>query len=106
MALNPKSLASGQIGLAEATLYTCPVLSRVVVKQVVCYNGHASAVTVTLKLKRSGETARRLAVVSLDAGDHLILGSMEMGQTDEITGLTTVASVVDFIVTGYEEAIK
>jgi len=105
MTLAAGSLADGQLTLADTLLYLCPIMYRTVVNQVVCYNGHALPVVVTLWLKRSGGTARVIAKVTLDAGDELVYGPIELSQGDSIRGLADVTLMVDYALTGYQEVI-
>jgi len=106
MTLTAGSLADGQLSNSDALLYQSPVLYRTVVNQVVCYNSHVSAVQVILWLRRAGSTSRIIAKVTLDAGDELIYGPIELSEGDSIRGIASVPLVVDFSMTGYQEAVE
>ncbi len=104
MVLRAMSLASGELAAAEATLFSALTLKRTIAN-ITCFNGHVASVTVTLKVQRSGGTARVVVRQVLGADETLAFGPVELSEGDAIRGLASVASVVDYTITGLVEVM-
>jgi len=106
MTIAAKQLADGQLPDTESALYTAPASTTTYVKSIICNNTHASNTNIVyLFLQPSGGTSRRIARVSLDAGDTLYLDeSIVLDTGDAIRGYATNASEIDYIISGAEES--
>ena len=54
--------------------------------------------TLTLTISRNGGTARRLRRVELDVDEQFEITGLALNKTDSLLGITTTASVVDYVV--------
>lgn len=101
-------LANGQVAAAEADLYKAPAATVGYVKQVTLFNTDASTQTVTIWIKKSGGTSRKIRRIELtqnESCDLLDQGeTCELGAGDAIRAASSNANVVDFTVMGVEEA--
>jgi hypothetical protein len=108
MALSIKALADGQLANSKGTIYTTPALTQAIVphKGLSLVNSDSSARTVNLYVNRSG-TSRRVIPkdMSLGAGERFVLDqvlTLEAG--DLIEGDASAATVVDYVISGSENA--
>ena len=104
MTLRAMSFASGELATTEAVLYTALALKRTIVN-VNCFNRHTLSATVTIKVRRAGEAARIVVRQALGADETLTYGPVELSEGDAILGLTSVARVVDYTLSGYAEVV-
>lgn len=106
MALSIKALASGQLAVSKGTIYTVPGSTQTVVKSITMTNTDASTRTLNLYVNTAG-TSRRITPkdLSLIAGAQFILDHViTLEAADLIEGDASVASVVDFVISGAENA--
>lgn len=101
----PLRLYQGQPGTSEATLYTVPAATTVIVKQVVAANVSAAAATISLSLVPSGGTAgatnRLLGAVSIPANSSLSLDlSQVMTAGDFLSASQGTAAAVTLTISG------
>ena len=106
MTMTLKTLADGQLGVAKATLYTCPASTQTIIKTMSFVNTHVAGITMNIYVKPSGGTSRRimpktmaLSVNYLSIYDDEI--TLETG--DLIEGDASVAAVVDYVISGVEK---
>ena len=103
-----KSLADGQVAIAQTAIYTVPAATIAFVKQIRFFNTNAVTQLVEIWIKRSGGTARKQAQFQLDqneAADYLEEGgTLELSAGDAILAKTGTAAAVDYMVLGVEEA--
>jgi len=106
MTILGKQLADGQLPAAEGDLYACPADTRAFVKSISCTNTSAANTnTVTLYLKPTGGTSRRLVRVPLSSNDQLYyLAPETLDTADAIRGEATNAAEVDYVISGAVEA--
>lgn len=102
-------LYSGQLATTAATsIYTVPTSSTAKIATCVVCNTSAAAVTVTVALLKSGDTAdgthRVISTYSLAAGDSLSLtdyiGGAMLAEGESINITAGTAGVLDVILTG------
>lgn len=106
-------LVSQQLAATETTQYTAPStvsgnpLKSVTIKSAVLTNSSASAVTVSVSVLKSGQTAdgthRVLAAYSLTAGDSAVVAELIgtfLGPGDFISAIASAATSVAFVVSG------
>jgi hypothetical protein len=106
MAFTVQALADGQLADAKGTLYTTPGSTQTIIKSITLVNTDGSAQTVNLYAK-PGATSRRIIPkdMSLAAGAQFTLDcvlTLEAG--DLIEGDAATANVVDFVISGVENA--
>ena len=103
---------------SSSVLYTVPISTTAIVKQIVLCNTTASAVTVTLVLKplnvAQSTTQNFLTALSLAANETVMMStSLVLNNTgaaasattsDQIIGYASANSAVNIILTGIEEA--
>jgi hypothetical protein len=106
MAFTVQALADGQLAATKGTLYTTPGSTQTIVKSITLVNTDSSARTVNLYVNASG-TSRRIIPkdMSLAIGaqftlDHVIT----LEAADLIEGDASAATVVDFVISGVENA--
>lgn len=107
MAIATKNLASGQLGTTQADIYVCPVATTAVVRSISLVNGGTWYEFVSLYLKPSGGTARKIIPYKTMLGECECLettGIYTLGAGDSIQGYTNTASTVDYVISGVEEA--
>ncbi len=110
MAIQIKALANGQLGTtAQADLYTVPTGKATIVKNIRLVNTDTSPRTLNLYFKRSGGTSRRIApsAMTLGAGSLAIDDqelTMEVG--DKVQGDASIASKVDYVISGVERDVS
>lgn len=104
MPTTPKSLATGQVAAAKATIYTVPAATQAIIRTVAfVQTGGVPTETVQLYVKESGGTSRKFsrAVIATNEFAHEEdIGTLEAG--DELEAETTNAASVDFSVMGVE----
>ena len=105
MTIIPKSLADGQLPVAEGSLYVVPAVTQSIIKTVTLVNTDSVARTLNIYIKPSGGTSRRIVPkdLSLSAGYMAVLDdelTLEAG--DDIRGDASAADVVDYVVNGVE----
>jgi hypothetical protein len=106
MAIEIKSLSSGQLAGAKATIYTCPALTTAIVRLVTYVNTGAAANTVNLYFKESAGTSRRIIPedMSLSAGFSMEEANViTMSAGDELEGDSSTAAEVDYYISGVEK---
>lgn len=109
MATLPTSIVSAyQLANANATIFTCPAATVLVVKRALLTNTDVGNHQVTLYVVRSGGSvgtpAKQYAAFSVTAGDSLIaaaLLNLVLQAGDTIQGFADTAAVVNFNLDGY-----
>lgn len=103
----PQVLVSQQLAATETTQYTGPANSSVKLAEAVLSNTTAAAVTVSVSLCKTGQTAgasnRVVPGYSLAAGDSLVVRQLEgqfLGPGDFISAIASAATSVAFAVSG------
>jgi hypothetical protein len=103
----PNVLVSQQLAATETTQYTGPASSAVKLAAASLCNTSGSAVTVSLSVLKSGQTAdgthRVISSYSLAAGDSTVLSELEghfLGPGDFISAIAGTASAVTFVLSG------
>lgn len=94
----PLTLADGQVGTTAATLLSgadAPPTGRV---DVVLQNTTSAVQTVVLTYTRAGGTARRLARFVLEENQQAVYRGVPLQPDDTLLGVTTTASVVDYLI--------
>ncbi len=103
MAITFKILADGQLPIAEAALYTVPASTQSAIKNITLFNTSASDILVTIKIKKSGGTARTHREVTLKGKYTLVIDDLETpGAGGEIRGVAGTAAVIDYTIHGIE----
>lgn len=105
MAIEIKSLGTGQLAGAKATIYTCPALTTAIVRLLTYVNTGAAARTVNLFVKESAGVSRRIIPedMSLDPGFLMEEDSViTLSAGDELEGDASVANEVDYAIFGVE----
>lgn len=107
MTIEIKSLANGQLAATKTTIYTAPAATEAVVNYITFVNTDTSARTVNLYFKKSGGTSRRiipkdLSIAAGASSTHSMGQALETG--DIIEGDASTASVVDYTLSGVENA--
>jgi len=104
--LTIKQLAQGQLPNSKGTLYTTPDLTQTVINSIVLVNTDSAARTVNLYLKHG--TSRRLipvaSILPAGASGYSDSDKLTLGAGDLIEGDASVASVVDYVISGWESA--
>jgi hypothetical protein len=103
----PQVLVSQQLAAAETAQYTCPANSAVKVASAVLTNNTGSAVTVSVSVLKSGQTAdgthRVLSGYSLAAGDSTVLSELAgvfLGPGDFVSAIASAATSVTLVMSG------
>jgi hypothetical protein len=105
MAYTIKNLANGQLPSSLGDLYTVPTGTSAIIRSITLVNTNTTDETVNLYYLQSGGTARRILPkdLKLTAGNSLTVDViLTLGAGDKIQGVTTTASVVDFVISGVE----
>ena len=97
-----KSLADGQLGSTKATLYTAGTSTSTVAKKITLFNTSTSEVTCKLYFKASGGTSRRIPSAVLGDGESKVFEDLALEEGDIIEGEASVASVIDYVISGLE----
>jgi hypothetical protein len=106
MAFAPKAIADGELPTTLSVLFTATANIGTYVKELTLFNNNAVNQVIELFVNRQGvdRSWRRLEIELNEQGDALTDGEtmlLEVGDT--ISGRTTTASAVDFIISGVEE---
>lgn len=103
----PQVLVSQQLASSETTQYTGPANSAVKIAKAVLTNTTASAVTVSVSVCKTGQTAgasnRVVSGYSLTAGDSLVVAQLEgqfLGPGDFISAIAGTATAVTLEASG------
>ena len=102
-----KALSNGSLSDSKATLYTVPASTQTIVKSIITANTDSSARTLNIYVKTDGSNSRHIFPVdlSLDAGSIAILDNViTLEEGDLIEGDASVASVVDYVISGIEKS--
>ncbi len=102
-----KQLGNGQLSDSTGDIYTAPALTQTIIKNIVLVNTDTSARTVNLYVSKSGGSVTRITPkdVSVGVGYQLIFNDdITLGPGDKVQGDASVASVVDYTVSGIEES--
>lgn len=105
MAATVKSLASGQLAATAAAIYTVPSATQTKIFSITYVNTGTVTETIVLTVTRSGGTARTIIPNEMPLlPGYLMEADLPYGLTagDTIDGGTTLASAVDYLVTGVE----
>jgi len=107
MTISIKSLSDGQLASSKASIYTVAASTQAIVKKITLVNTDSSARAVNLYFKESGGTSRNIIPVdySLAVGALFVMDNevtLEAG--DMIEGDAAVASKIDYVVSGVENA--
>jgi hypothetical protein len=103
----PKNLGQGQLAAATGDLYTVPASTSALVVKVSLVNTDTVSRVVNLYVKVSGQTARRVTPKDMSLGAGFMAETTEyytLGAADKIQGDADVASKVDYVVSGVEQA--
>ena len=106
MSLTIKNLGEGQLPDAKGTLYTVPAATQAIVREILCTNETAGDLTMNLYANFSG-TSRRLTPVSVPipaSGQYKWRGVLTLETGDLVEGDASVATDVDYIISGAENA--
>lgn len=103
----PQVLVSHWLAASETTQYTCPANSSVKIAGARLTNTTGSAVTVSISVVKSGDTAggsnRVLSSYSLAAGDGIALDELKdifLGPGDLVSAIASAATAVAFVMSG------
>lgn len=103
----PQVLVSHWLAASETTQYTCPANSSVKIAGARLTNTTGSAVTVSVSVVKSGDTAgpsnRVLSSYSLAAGDGIILDELKdlfLGPGDFVSAIASGATAVSLVMSG------
>lgn len=105
MATTGKILANGQLPAAKGTLYTVPVATRAIIRNVTLAVIANPPQTVVLYVKKSGGTSRKIGQAELGTDEFAHeegIETLEAG--DEIEGQSTNAASTDYTILGVEQA--
>lgn len=101
MADTLKNLYSGELGTVSATLYTVPVSTTTIVKEIILANKTATATTATIKFAGSNIIATK----SIPSNDTLIVPLTSILIAGAlIEGLAGTATAIDCYISGIEVA--
>lgn len=101
MANTPKKLYANKPTTSSTTLYTVPVSTTTIVKNIVLCNATGAVATVTLTA--GGQTI--VNALSVNANDTVTLDlSLVMVATDTITGLQNTTNAISVYISGVEVA--
>lgn len=89
------TLADGQVANAEGTIHTSTGQQYV---KAYFFNTNTTAETLTLWIKRSGGTARKIRQAVLQANDSYVVDKIRLSPDDILEASTTTASKVDYVV--------
>lgn len=107
MAFVTKNLGQGQLPSSIGDLYTVPGATTAIIKSISYVNTDSVTRTANLYVLKSGTTARRIIplALSMSTGDTMLLDDvLTLGAGDKIQGDASAATVVDYIISGVEEA--
>ena len=103
----PQVLVSHWLAASETTQYTGPANSSVRIFGARLTNTTGSAVTVSISVVKSGDTAgpsnRVLSSYSLAAGDSIVLDELKdlfLGPDDFVSAIASAATAVAFVMSG------
>ena len=100
-----KSLADGQVANAEGDLYAVPASTKAYIKSVNFLNTSATTQTLDVYIKRSGATSRHLRRYVLDQFQSATFEFAGcLSAADAIRAVSTTNTVVNYVITGVEEA--
>jgi hypothetical protein len=97
---------TGQLASSEASMYLCPARKRATVEFIGLVNTDTSARTCNVYLKRKGGTSRYFLpkALSIATGNAVHFDvNIKLATGDDIRGDASVASKVDYVVSGTEE---
>lgn len=108
MTVSIKALADGQLAATKGTLYTTPASTETIITTITLVNTDSSARTVNLYAQRDGTNSRRIIPEALslaaDGGTLVFDNKITLEAADLIEGDASAASVVDYVISGVEEA--
>lgn len=107
MSFAPKAIADGQLPTTLGVLFTATASIGTYVKEFTVFNNNAVNQVIETFVNRQGveRSWRRLEIELNEQGDLLTDGeTMMLEQGDTISGRTTTATAVDFIISGVEES--
>ena len=105
MTIAIKSLEDGQLGTTKATLYTAPAATQAIVKRITLVNTSSGTVNVKLYFKAGGGTSRRIYKAVLgDEGTGIMKDEVTLEAADIIEGEADAGSVIDYVISGVENA--
>lgn len=91
------NLADGQLGASAAQILAGATVGSVRIDAVL-HNTGSNEETVVLTFQRNGGTARRIARAVLDENEALVLSALPVESGDVLLGVTSNASVVDYLI--------
>jgi len=106
MAFTPKAIADGQLPDTLGVLFIATAAVGTYVKELSLFNNNVVNQVIELFVNRQGveRSWRRMEIEINEQADALTDGeTMLLEQGDTISGRTTTASAVDFIISGVEE---
>lgn len=100
-----KQLANGQLASSEGTLYTTPAVTQTIIKSITVVNTDSVTRTFTLYQKTTTSRAITPVSVSLLTGEMYLLDQViTLAAGDLIRGIASAATVLDYVISGVEEA--
>uniref|UniRef100_A0A6M3IQS1 Uncharacterized protein n=1 Tax=viral metagenome TaxID=1070528 RepID=A0A6M3IQS1_9ZZZZ len=107
MTVSIKDQGTGQLGTTKTTLYTCPASTQAIVKTITLTNTSGSTVKVNLYVQKDGTNSRRICPkdMELKAGYTYKDNDVHtLDAADLVEGDANVASVIDYSISGVQEA--
>lgn len=104
MADRQLTLADGQLGTTAATLFSganAPATGRI---NLIASNTGILEETIVLTFQRAGGTARRIARAVLKKNQALMVCGLPIQPDDTLLGVTTSATVVDYLISASEDS--
>lgn len=95
---NIQIVAQGQLPSSQGSLYTPAASTYAMQGYIRLYNTNTTAETVTLFEKATGGTSREILGMVLEAGDSRRVDISMLGPGDDLRGITTTASKVNYTV--------
>lgn len=107
MTVGIKELADGQLGVSVASLYTVAASTQTLVKTISLVNTSSATVKVDIYKLTSGGTARRITPYELELAAYYkykIEDNVTLEAVGAIQGKAAIAGVIDYVISGVEEA--
>ena len=98
----------GSLPSTEAAIYTCPTATAATITNISLVNTYASNVTYSILFRRSGDdfsyyiSTKNVTLVPGAANAYDYVTTLQAGDT--IRGVASVASKVDYLISGVEES--
>lgn len=107
MAQLPASLADGQLSTSAADIYTAAASKAVYLSLLTLFNTNAASQTILIYITRSSSSARKIyrAVLAQNEPAFFDLKGLILSAGDKISGETTTATAVDYLLFGVVEDV-